>query len=68
MYLFENMCVSAILRMCKCQRLCKLFLSSSASNISGYDISMEIAIAHTHTHTKREWDRGRENERSETDN
>lgn len=46
----QNMCVSAILRMFKCQRLCKLFLSSSVSNISGYDISMEIAIANKRTH------------------
>lgn len=56
----QNMCVSAILRMFKCQRLCKLFLSSSVSNISGYDISMEIAIANKRTHSS---DRASENER-----
>lgn len=49
-YLLESMCVSAILRMCKCQRLCKLFLSSSAQTFQDMTFLWKLQ-SHTHTHT-----------------
>lgn len=45
------MCVSAILRMCKCQRLCKLFLSSSARTFQDMTFLWKLQ-SHTYTHIR----------------